>query len=781
MDAKKIGLQEFLQQLDNDKLPNRFVARVIFVNDLNDYKNLIDALSSKVDIVLHLSDKDFCKGEDTIPDMHSVIDFLDKHTDKDILIPNLAEYMRIGEVVERQSSTIYSLLNRHVHSKARVLLPLLHAKTLFEELVGSLPEERFGDALYELDGNQSEFSAYVYSKDFSSTGICNARGIREWLQLWDSDKITSGMSFSTRLVKQIKPSMGGYNLKIIVDPYDYIVTSLKEVPAKLSKDLGSSQNWADLINFVCTDISMRDLLLRALNVFSFNTTTILHNWNTLSEFNKWVFWLWYKLDLYDSNDYISYAVSRSSAPQDILNRIELEIFNHLDAPNFDEWNETRKDVLKSIGKETLSDDFWIKFDALANTRLKLKMLSSNTLEERWHLLKLVSELLKKGESLTAFDEVIRNVCPALNVYLQSSKHIGNHALSKYIFDYKQAKIADKFSFALASQANDISKYDFDSRSTILNKIKNPQDCYFLWIDGMGVEWIDLLLYYIKKLDPAFPVPQVSIGYAFIPTVTKVNMDKTLSDFVTRKINDFDDLSHIKNKSNCNYQSVVAQQFDLMEKFAEIIVDLPKAYPNKDIVVTADHGMSRMAALGFHNLDSVSLPAKAQVCNLGRYCELVDCSDDDAPYVPNTEVAGNIIAFRNHQHFTCPGNAPGEIHGGCTPEELYVPIIRFGFSKDASKQSHVSYTIKSHDVYRGFDGNVCLEIETLGDATGVKISINGQSFDGVKKTAALWNVVIPGLNVDTSYNIRVFVNNRFPTKTETITVKRRGITKTDDDF
>ena len=109
MDAKKIGLQEFLQQFDNDKLPQRFVARVIFVNDLNDYKNLIADLSSKVDIVLRLSDKDFCKGEDTIHDMHSVIDFLDKHTDQDILITNLAEYMQIGNVVELQSYTINTL------------------------------------------------------------------------------------------------------------------------------------------------------------------------------------------------------------------------------------------------------------------------------------------------------------------------------------------------------------------------------------------------------------------------------------------------------------------------------------------------------------------------------------------------------------------------------------------------------------------------------------------------------------------------------------------------
>ena len=151
--------QEVLDYIKTDRDENRFVARVFFVNNLGAYYSLINTLSDKADITVRLSDEKFCKGSDTVPDLKALIEFLDENKDKDILVPHLAEYLRVGEVTEKNSSCIYSILNRHVHSKKRVWIPIFLAKGLFQTIVGPLDEERFGQSIMEIDDSPVDFSA----------------------------------------------------------------------------------------------------------------------------------------------------------------------------------------------------------------------------------------------------------------------------------------------------------------------------------------------------------------------------------------------------------------------------------------------------------------------------------------------------------------------------------------------------------------------------------------------------------------------------------------------
>ena len=86
------------------------------------------------DITIRLSD--YCKGADTVPDLEALISYLNENKDKDILLPHLGEYLRIGEITERNSACIHSILNRHVHSKKRVWIPIFLAEDQFQSIVG---------------------------------------------------------------------------------------------------------------------------------------------------------------------------------------------------------------------------------------------------------------------------------------------------------------------------------------------------------------------------------------------------------------------------------------------------------------------------------------------------------------------------------------------------------------------------------------------------------------------------------------------------------------------
>lgn len=774
------SLQEVLDYIKSDRDENRFVARVFFVNNLGTYYSFVKALSEKADITIRLSDEQFCKGSDTVPDLKALIAFLDEHKDKDILIPHLAEYLRIGEVTEKNSACIYSILNRHVHSKKRVWIPIFLAKGLFQAVVGSLDEERFGHSIIEIGDSPTDFTATAYSKVFTKQkGMVNAVGIREWLSLWDDQKIKTDMSFATRQIKQITPTNGDYTLKTVADPFEYIKDSLVDENVKLTKQLGTEAQWTSLIPFVEPNITMDEIIPRALNMHFFDPKPVIGNWNTLSDNEKWIFYLWYKLGLNKSSDYISFAVEHSTNYHNLLSSLESAIIDCQDNSNFDEWVQQREEILKKAGYSVPSHTFIEMFDQIGDTRVKLKILTGSTHEERTKILELVSHALNEGKTINDFKTLLQEKYPDLLLYLKPSNYLSGK-VKEYITAYKTSKIADTFSLQLSNAAGQIDCLEFDTRGYILYSLKNTVTSpYFLWFDGLGIEWIDMLLDKIKVIDSTVTLSKASIGTAVLPTVTKVNMDKADPETISeKKIDDLDSLSHIKDKSDCNYFSIVAKQFELIEAIAQRIVETIKSHPDMEVVVTADHGMSRMAAKGFHLTQGINPPAKAEVFNHGRYCLL--SSETASPSISNTKKDGNIVAFCTHNHFTFSGYAPGEVHGGAAPEEWLVPILHFAkVNQHSTIPKSIDYTLASSNVFLGSDGFVTLSIKTNEPANSLVVDFKGTIINGSTIDHQTWTVKIFGLSAGNNYKIRVCPNSLFSQKEETIFVKRKGLIVDDD--
>lgn len=774
-------LQEVLDYIKLDRDENRFVSRVFFVSNLETYYSFVKTLSEKADVTVRLSDERFCKGSDTVPDLKALIAFLDENKDKDILVPHLAEYLRIGEVTEKNSACLYSILNRHVHSKKRVWIPIFLAKGLFQSIVGPLDEERFGHSLIEINDTPVDFSATAYSKMFAKQkGLVNAVGIREWLSLWDDQKIKTGMSFATRQIKQITPTSGDYTLKTVADPYEYIKDALVDENAKLTRQLGTEEQWTSLIPFVAPNSTMDEIISHALNMHFFDYKLVIGNWHNLTDNEKWIFYLWYRLGLNKSSDYISFAVERSANCHNLLDSLECAIIDCQDNSNFDEWIQQREKILKEAGHHAPSRTFIEKLDQINDTRVKLKILTGRTHEERTKILELVSTALNEGKIINDFKALLQNKYPDLLLYLNPSNYLSGE-VKEYMTEYKTSKIADSFSLQLSNAAGQIDCLSFDTRGSILYSLKNSvKSPYFLWFDGLGIEWVDMLLEKIRNIDSTVSLAEAAnIVTAVLPTVTKVNMDKADPETISeKKIDDLDTLSHIKDKSDCNYFSIVAKQFELIGTIARKIVETIKTHPDMEVIVTADHGMSRMAAKGFHFTQGVNPPPKAEVFNHGRYCIL---SSEAVPVsVSNTKKDGNILAFCTHNHFTFSGYAPGEVHGGATPEEWLIPVLHFAkYNKYGTAPKFINYTLVSSEVFLGIDGTATLSIKTDEPAKSLAVDFNGRIINCSSVDFQTWAVKISGLSAGNNYQIRIYPNDLFSEKEETIFVKRKGLIVDDD--
>jgi len=779
VDTHTVNDNELFRFIQNDTENTRFTSRIIFVDNLDKYNSIVNGLCSKADMVVHLSDTDICRGADTIPDFCVVREKLDNLKDKFVVVPGIGEYLRLGERVEKSTADLYSIINRHVHSTGRVWFPVFSAKNLFVDIVGELNPERFTDYIFEYDCEPTNFEVTVFSKAFENeNNTFDAHGIRAWLSMWDSQCVKSAMSFTTKNAKSIRPQNGRYSLSVVNDPFDYIKNSVGTTNSRLKKELGTDEQWASLAKFVPLSNNRLDTLINsALNQISFDPYSVLRNWNTA---NKWLFSLWYKLGLNLESDYISLSVLGAKNIDDLVESIECTILSCYDSPYFDEWLLQRERALRSLGHTKLSDAFWSSLESIEDYNVKLKVLTCSTSKEKAEIIDIVKNLIKNGMAVSDCRKLIKGKYQDLYTYLDLPKNIKPN-LADYILKYKINKISDSFSFEASKAAGDFDVYDFQTRGQLLYALKNENNCHFIWIDGMGIEWIDLLLEKIKSQCSDLRVKEIEVGTAALPTITTVNMKKADPETISEKKYDaLDALSHIKNKQECNYQIIISKQFDMLNDIAALIISAAQKNPNKDIVVTADHGMTRLGALGFHQTEGIKAPAYSNVCNHGRYCELPDNSNASTPI--NTKREGNVLAYRTYNHFIISGNAPGEVHGGASPEEVLVPIIRFTKLGNGvvTKKDKIKYRLVSNEVVNNNLQAVTIQVITASPADSLTVEIKANRIMAESNDGINWTATVYGLEPGMNYELQVFPNDIYNDIKKTLFVKKRGL-DIDDDF
>lgn len=753
----------------------RFTTRIIFVDNLLKYKQLVADLKNMADETIGMSDDAYCGGSDSVPNLKKVLEHISETADKNILITSVGEYLRFAKKYECAAKCLHSIMTFPAHSKKRVWIPIYAAKDIFSDAVGELSSERY--ELYELDADADEFECFVYSDEFSDKNeIVSVHGLKEMYRAWDKLSVSSGMAFSTKKTALISPSVGNYSVRVIKSSFEYIKRHVQN--PKLDETLGTDVFWSKLASYAATaDGTAEDLLKKALNVATFDAQKTVSGFGKLGDddgFAKWLLWLWYKMGLNAPEDYLGFAIRRAATSGDIQKEIECAVLDCVQNPSFDSMINERTTALKGMGVTELGTDFWQKFDAVSDERTKLKLLSDTTHGERTKIIEIISNALKNSKTISDYRSLLAEKYPDLLLYFKESAYLDN-SLGEYIRMYKQFKIMDCYDRSVSEAAYDIDIFAYGTRAEILNSVKYSENAYYLWIDGMGVEWTDMLIDKVVAQNGALANPTVEIGMAAVPTTTKINMAKADPETVSEKYNKLDKLSHIEDKSDCNYYALVDKQFELIGKIADMIVKLADDNPDMTIVVTADHGMSRMAAKAFHERDGITPPPDSKVENLGRYCIL---QDGVSPYdFANTYKEDNYLAYKEHSHFTLSGFAPGEIHGGASPEECLVPIIIFGRKK---KKKSVSYELDSSVYTPDKSGIIEVGLRTLGDVKSVALEFGTNTFDGINTGKDRWTVTIPNAMPGKNYDIRILLNDVFSEKTDTITVKRRGL-DVDDDF
>lgn len=765
------------------QLVGRFPCRFVFVNSLSVYNDLTSQLRNKADKSLFLSDDKYCHGDDVIPRLDEITNEIAQSQDVAFVLEPFGEYLRLAENNLTFTQKIKSLLTIECSSRTRVWIPIFCGKSILFSAVGQL-NFRYENAFFEITSDKiSHFALNVCPPSIKGTSGTTFMGLKQWLHAWEKLNAESGSLLLTRHVTLFSPSGEMYAVNVIKDPFSFLQEKLSDA-GSLHREMGSEYQWGWLAGKINAKTTTVDSLIKmALNVQEFKPLDILAKWNDgiIDENSKWIFWLWYQKGGISGGDYISYAVATASSADYIPRRIEVAILDEGMRNNLDVAQEQRKNALRLFRDKKRSKEFWEKFELISDDHHKMKLLTDYTKEERVAIIKTASDLLRKMPHHAGVFELIKRVYPVLAIYLKHTSLSEYTSFSAYFDKYRLLKIQDIFDSALDDLYSKSSLLEVTNRHELLKSVRKNNE-FTLIIDGLGLEWLDLLLYFVKARMPSVKY-NIHIGAANIPTVTSANHfwdDWENSSY--KKDDRLDAKSHIKDKSDgIDPFDLTELQFSIINEIANDIAELLESRGH--LIVTSDHGLSRMAAIHFHQLNPTLPPHGAEVRNFGRFCLVSEGYNNSNP---NCYRDGEVLVMVTHEHFVFSGNLSGETHGGMTPEEYLVPVITFSHPNAAS---HVHEVVVSPapeiNLYESKvnllpNKNAEFIVESSLDLKSIKGKISSEIVEGTIVSARKWKLSFSNLRAGGSYELIVYPDSSAKfSKKFNVAILRHGLIVEDD--
>ena len=298
----------------------------------------------------------------------------------------------------------------------------------------------------------------------------------------------------------------------------------------------------------------------------------------------------------------------------------------------------------------------------------------------------------------------------------------------YIDKYKRAKIKDNDSEEVRELINQHNNNSINFNNwyqkfqTTHHLLYNRGDIeVFYWIDGLGIDWIPLITKLIadQQQEKVF-LNDVKIARAILPTKTDVNKESLMKlikgEVKFEKVGDIDNMAH-KN-TNVYPDNIINE----IEAVCNAIHELLRKYTGKKIAIVSDHGMTyisqRVAGLNLGGFE---------YHHYGRYATKTsgNVTSDNNYFILDDE---KTVCALNHNSLGKKIDTGMGAHGGCTPEEVLVPI----FIISSSPNNKTWEATLLNDEITGSHPVVEFRIIGLTSLDAPKVEYNGKLFRLISK-------------------------------------------------
>lgn len=685
---------------------------------------LIDGLQAWRDTLIILSD--FCQRSvrlssltpgDALPNLQSVIDAVGRLTDSIVLRP-VGEVMRlVPGMIDAYMAWLTSI---SAPGKARLYVPLLSVSA---SVIPSLESMRqyleYSPPIWCYE-SLDMISVKVVSEQYPCLGGKHLAGLKVYLLEWEDGGCDASL-LTTQYAEVFSSSHGTVSFEVLPTAFDVVLACCTD-SGNLRQEWGNKTQWEWLAKQFSQTESIHSVAARILKVPSFDSERLWELWSRFDQYKQWLAWLWLKNSLTGDHP-AAVAVTQSQSFEQLPEIAANLVFSQV-IPTIS-WLANRRQLLSNISVGHLPDSFWSKFEAIKDPMVRLVSLPGLSSRDLEAIVETVGVLVSAQIAQDRWLPVLQEIYPDLYTYLTMSQL--DEWLEGYFRAYKLSRVADSALPDLLVMACEWAHHrmlwDFDTRASIFHHHHVDVDSV-LWVDGLGLEWVGLLWH--KLINQGLRV-DVDIARTNLPSVTANNHDWTSAQV----IRGMDGYAHSHEYS---YPQALIRQMSVIYQVVDEVTR--KLQSSQQVVIASDHGMTRFAPAG----DRVDVPDGYRAHGWGRHAYKIDHIDiqehGDEPWINE----GDFLILAKHGLFRGGNATSGEVHGGATPEESLVPILRVSIG------AHEIPTISIYDlqVKLSVHGEGSLHVELLGVCSSLKLYVAAFAITGRRHQNTSWTFELTGL-------------------------------------
>ena len=421
-----------------------------------------------------------------------------------------------------------------------------------------------------------------------------------------------------------------------------------------------------------------DLLKLRFNCDNVNTKLGVKRLLELRDDEIWQAYRWYLAKSIGRNTYLSAVIANGINADGFLRSYvcdsSIELISDKNALAY---AKERADAIKEVG--SIADTLIIEFISKAYNQPDNKVapwLCCNTEAEHVEIIRRVS----KYDLATGVPSIWRGLFPMLEDYFSDDFAWENAVISDYFNEYRRLRTVGTVTNDFVDNAFDFTlPPTIKMRDIILQELSTDNKTALLVADGMGAEYLPLLLAMAKR--KLLNVESATIAATRMPTSTCFN---TITWDSNRRLPNMYAIGNIPHDGAVKHQKCTQEQnmvasLTTFNSIANGIADgFGKGFER--IVLTSDHGVSQLAILAYEmglskqikwNGDADDFRYTTAPTNLKISPELESFYDASA----NT----TYWIVRGYNHLPKKyGRFP--VHGGATAEERLVPVVVFSRSK-----------------------------------------------------------------------------------------------------
>lgn len=688
----------------NSSILNRYPVRFVLFDNFTDSKEFVSELIglgvTKMQKIVDWMDVEY-------PDQiltHSYLancikQYIDDNSESDCIIVPFSELARFydnhtAKEFEALVSDIKGIQATAIgfSNRQRIYIPMIgqygkmskffsDSQSIIWHLVGTKQENGYNltltRSMYQVAGLEREFTII--------------RTVTDWLKVWRDEKARPNIISTSKsiyaLAENAQPD-NALSYTVCNNAYEFLTKGLHLDFGEIKYQREDAGNWEKLAEEIeYKNFSFEKFFNKYFDIFDLTDYTVfVKTWFENTEhFKRWLLATYYT-KRFCNKGYICQLLRECKLynNQEFVSAAALSIF---DMDNPEEYLEERAVILNYAHKNKmqLSDD--------TNDKLYRK-LENMAFEDGYETAMRYITGLSFGEKELMIRWVanghvainkLAKLYPQLYNYMEKScgtSDIHQKWVLDYMDAYKQAKLSNKYTDFIKAliderNANSVAFNSWYNRfSTVRTLLDGRKDIeVFYWIDGLGIDWIPFIMQLVEQYkNEGIYLNEIMIARSLLPSKTENNKTDLLK--LTNELSKKGDLDGFAHKC-ISYPQYLIEEMRIVENAVREIIS---EHAGKKIAIISDHGLSYLSQLRIgYNLGGIKSD------HYGRCAtRKTGATTQDDKYITLDD--GQTLCSLRHNSLAAKIADGQGCHGGCTPEEVLVPIIILSSQRQSSEYS-----------------------------------------------------------------------------------------------